>query len=150
MVLRNLRPHLLAPYVSLGCLLRRPLLRSAGYTAYHNGDDGEDQGDDPHNLAGPVRTLRAEVVAKAAEDVPGNSMEETPFIKKRPTTAHRAPSTPIIDEQRGRDLDRSLKAAQGQKLQPHYRTLPVIRQRTLHAPLPAKNSPFAIPSTDAD
>jgi hypothetical protein len=51
MVLRNLRPHLLAPYVSLGCLLRRPL------------------------------------------------------IKKRPTTALRAPSTPIIDEQRGRDLD---------------------------------------------
>ena len=26
---------------------------------------------------------------------------EMPFIKKRPTTAHRAPSTPIIDEQRG-------------------------------------------------
>jgi hypothetical protein len=30
----------------------------------------------------------------------GNYME-MPFIKKRPTTAHRAPSTPIIDEQRG-------------------------------------------------
>jgi hypothetical protein len=30
----------------------------------------------------------------------GNYME-IPFIKKRPTTAHRAPSTPIIDEQRG-------------------------------------------------
>jgi hypothetical protein len=28
-------------------------------------------------------------------------MEKTPFIKKRLTTAHRAPSTPIIDEQRG-------------------------------------------------
>src|SRR5215207_5291373 len=102
---------------------------------YHDGDDVEDQGDDPHNLSGPVRTLQAEVVVKAAEDVPGNSMEKTPFIKKRLTTAHRAPSTPIIDEQRGRDLDRSLKAAQGQKLQPHYRALPVVRQRRVREDL---------------
>ena len=46
MVLRNLRPNRLAPYASLGCLLRRPLWRSAGYTAYHDGDDVEDHGAD--------------------------------------------------------------------------------------------------------
>jgi hypothetical protein len=27
-------------------------------------NDVEDQGDDPHNLSGPVRTLQAEVVAR--------------------------------------------------------------------------------------
>src|SRR5215207_1363339 len=31
---------------------------------YDDGDDVEDQGDDPHNLSGPVRTLQAEVVAR--------------------------------------------------------------------------------------
>ena len=44
MVPRNLRPNRLAPYATLGCLLRRPLCRSAGYTAYHGGDDNKDHG----------------------------------------------------------------------------------------------------------
>ena len=93
MVGRNLRPDLLDLYASLGCLLGRSLLRSAGHAAYHDGDHTEDHGGDPQNLSGPVPALQAEVVAKAAEDVPGNSMEKMPFIKKRPTKRPGTPST---------------------------------------------------------
>src|SRR5215217_6731188 len=93
MVGRNLRPDLLDLYPSLGCLLGRSLLRSAGHAAYHDGDHTENHGDDHQNLSGPVHALQAEVVAKAAEDDAGNSVE-TPLIRKRPTTAHKTPRTP--------------------------------------------------------
>src|ERR671921_1806610 len=71
MVPRNLRPDLLAPYATLGYLLRRSLLRPAGHAAYHDGDHTEDHGGDPQNLSGPVPALQAEVVANAAEDDAG-------------------------------------------------------------------------------
>src|SRR5215211_4063222 len=77
MVPRNLRPDLLAPYATLGYLLRRSLLRPAGHAAYHDGDHTEDHGDDPQNLPGPVPALQAEVVAKAAEDDAGELYGDT-------------------------------------------------------------------------
>jgi hypothetical protein len=63
MVLRNLRPNRLAPYASLGCLLRHPLWRSAAYTAYHGGDDVEDHG------AGHVLERLAQTVLQALDAV---------------------------------------------------------------------------------
>ena len=74
MIPRNLRP---GRFSSLGRLLPRPLLRSAGHAAYHDGDHAEYNGDDSQDLSGPVPALQAEVVAEAAEDDAGKLYDDS-------------------------------------------------------------------------
>jgi hypothetical protein len=60
---------------------------------YHDGDDVEDQGDDPHNLSGPVRTLRAEVVARLdGGKLYGDALDQEEANQKTGNAKHYIPT----------------------------------------------------------
>src|SRR5215207_2386099 len=63
---------------------------------YDDGDDVEDQGDDPHNLSGPVRTLQAEVVARLdGGELYGDALHQEEANQKTGNAKHYTDRRPL-------------------------------------------------------